>query len=86
MPRKVTSTLENLDLNDNDENNTNFKPNVMKDYEIYNHFDHALLCYGIKTQDITSKQIVIQGLEILNFQVYFNQNNHIIIKWNTVDS
>ncbi|XP_011505821.1 PREDICTED: uncharacterized protein LOC105368505 [Ceratosolen solmsi marchali] len=78
MPRKVISTLENLNLADDnddiDDIDTNFVPNIMQDYDIYNQFDNSLLRYGIKTQDITTKQIIIQGSEILNFQG--NKHSH----------
>ena len=71
-PKNVTSVLKNLNLNSDDEieeNDTKFIPIATKDSHSYDRFDYGLLKYGFKTEDVTTKQLVIQRPEILNFQV-----------------
>lgn len=68
----VTSVLENLDVNEEeeiDENNANFKSILSKDCNNCNQLEYCGLRYGFKTQDVTTKQLIIQKPEILNFQV-----------------
>lgn len=66
-------TLENLNMNEDeeeiDENNSNFKSLMSKDYNVSHQLGNYPMKYGFKTQDITTRQLIVQGPEILNFQV-----------------
>lgn len=68
-----TLALDNLDINEDDDemNETvcNFKSMITKDCNNFNQTEYNNLRYGFKTQDITTKQLIVQGPEILNFQV-----------------
>lgn len=73
--KKLTSALRNLDISNDDEQdsadyrNLSFTPVITKDCP-YNQFDSNSFRYGFKTQNLTTKEVVTQGQEILNFQVY----------------
>lgn len=66
--RKFTCTLENLELEQNDQDHVRLRANdVQTDY--FNDSDQEENALVFKTREMPTFQMVIQGPEILNFQV-----------------
>ncbi|OXU28215.1 hypothetical protein TSAR_011726 [Trichomalopsis sarcophagae] len=83
--KKLTSALRNLDISNDDddgddERNVSFTPVITKDCP-YNQLDSNSFRYGFKTQNLTTKELVSVGPEILNFQGNLHSPEEIAMYW-----